>query len=436
MSPLQQLSRTPSADHLQRLLLLRSVMICVEAGAIIIAAGGLRIALQWRSMFAILLLLAIVTVHGGLRIRSGAAIGEHEYFWQLMIDVAALTALLYLSGGSSNPFVSLYLLPLVIAATTLPATYAWITAAVSASSYAALFFFHVPLAGLQANHADHGFGLHLVGMWLNFLVSAVIICGFVVRMAAAIRRRDAQLAKQKEDALRNERIVALGTLAAGAAHALSTPLSTMAVVLGEMADEHGHPPQLAADIATLRDQVASCKQTITRMVAAAGQARAEGGSALPLDEFIHATLDRWQLMRPSVCIAQSIDGVMPGPSIVAEQTLEQAITNLLDNAADASAQTVELECRWDRERLYLEIRDRGPGLTSELEARIGDGFFTTKPAGEGNGIGLLLARATVERLGGFIRLRPREGGGAVTQLELPLAGLSPFATTQLPAAQV
>jgi two-component system sensor histidine kinase RegB len=267
-------------------------------------------------------------------------------------------------------------------------------------------------------------------MWLNFLVSAVIICGFVVRMASAIRRRDAQLAKQKEDALRNERIVALGTLAAGAAHALGTPLSTMAVVLGEMADEHGQTPQLATDIATLRAQVARCKQTITRMVAASGQARAEGGSALPVDEFIHATLERWQLTRPSVRIMQTIDGITPGPSIVTEQTIEQAITNLLDNAADASSQNVELDCRWDDERLYLEIRDRGPGLSAELEARIGHGFFTTKPAGEGNGIGLLLARATVERLGGLIRLRAREGGGAVTQLELPLAALSPFAETQ------
>ncbi|MEO8631382.1 MAG: ATP-binding protein [Betaproteobacteria bacterium] len=436
MSPLQQFSPIPSVDNFQRLLLLRSVMIGVEASAVLIASGPLGIALQWPWMLGILLLLATVTAHAWLRVRSSAAIRDREYFAQLMIDVAALSALLYLSGGSSNPFVSLYLLPLVIAATTLPATYAWITAAVTASSYALLFFFHVPLAGLQANHADHGFGLHLVGMWLNFLVSAVIICGFVIRMAAAIRRRDALLAKQIEDALRNERIVALGTLAAGAAHALGTPLSTMAVVLGEMADEHGHTSQLASDIATLRNQVARCKQTITHMIAASGQARAEGGSALPVDEFLLTTLERWQLMRPSVCIAQSIDGVTPGPSIVAEQTLEQAITNLLDNAADASAASVELDCRWDCERLYLEIRDRGPGLSAELEARIGHGFFTTKPAGEGNGIGLLLARATVERLGGLIRLRPREGGGAVTQLELPLASLSPFAANQAPGIRV
>ncbi|MEO8630153.1 MAG: sensor histidine kinase, partial [Betaproteobacteria bacterium] len=193
MSPLQQYPRTPAADNLQRLLLLRSVMICSEAVAIVAAAASLGIALPFAWMLGILFLLAIITVAGWVRIKAGAAIGEREYFCHLMIDVAALTALLYLSGGPSNPFVSLFLLPLVIAATTLPATYAWITAAVTASSYALLFFFHVPLAGLQGNHTDHGFGLHLLGMWLNFVVSAVIICGFVVRMAAAIRQRDAQL---------------------------------------------------------------------------------------------------------------------------------------------------------------------------------------------------------------------------------------------------
>ena len=100
--------------------------------------------------------------------------------------------------------------------------------------------------------------------------------------------------------------------------------------------------------------------------------------------------------------------------------------NLLNNAADASPDSVELDCSWDRDRLRLEIRDRGPGLSREAEMRAGDGFFSTKPAGEGNGIGLLLARATLERLGGqHAPARRASGGGACTLLELPLAGLTP-----------
>jgi len=198
----------------------------------------------------------------------------------------------------------------------------------------------------------------------------------------------------------------------------------MAVVLGEMAHEHAPDVELGRDIAALRTQVDVCKHTITRMVAAAGQARAEGGGAQPVDEFLRETVERWRLIRPTARVTEHLAGATPAPSIVTEQTLRQAIINLLNNAADASPQHVELDCRWDRSRLSLEIRDRGPGLSREAAAHAGRRFFSTKPAGEGNGIGLVLARATLERLGGRVDHKPREGGGACTLLELPLAGLT------------
>ncbi len=298
-------------------------------------------------------------------------------------------------------------------------------AAVTASCYGLLFFFNLPLAGMHSGHDEAGFHLHLVGMWVNFVLSAGFIAFFVARMAQAIRSRDAELARQKENALRNERIVALGTLAAGAAHELGTPLSTMAVVLGDLAKDYADKPDLARDLITLRQQVETCKQTITRMVAAAGQARAEGGGAQPVDEFLRETLERWRLLRPSVSLTEQLSGSAPAPTILTEQTLQQAIVNLLNNAADASPESIELDCSWGRDRLRLEIRDRGAGLSDEAELRAGHGFFSTKPQGEGNGIGLLLARATLERLGGNLRLEGRADGGVCTLLELPLGRLAP-----------
>jgi two-component system sensor histidine kinase RegB len=199
----------------------------------------------------------------------------------------------------------------------------------------------------------------------------------------------------------------------------------MAVVLGDMAQDHAQNRGLSRDIGTLRTQVDVCKHTITRMVAAAGQARAEGGGAQPVDEFVRETVERWRLIRPAASVREQITGALPAPHIVTEQTLQQAIINLLNNAADASPHQVELDCSWSKERLNLEIRDRGPGLSNEAVAHAGRRFFSTKPAGEGNGIGLVLARATLERLGGRVDLRPRDGGGACTVLELPLAGLTP-----------
>ena len=417
----------PFPDHLRRLMRLRAVLACALAAAMGIAVLSFEVDLRWGLMAALLLLLPAANLLARVRIRHGARIRETELFLHLLFDVAVLSALLYLSGGSTNPFVSLYLLPLVIAATTLPPHYAWGMAAVTASCYGLLFFFSLPLSGMHSGHGEGGFRLHLVGMWVNFVVSAGLIAFFVARMAQAIRSRDAQLARQKEAALRNERIVALGTLAAGAAHELGTPLSIMAVVLGDLTKDYADEPNLAHDLNTLRQQVDSCKHTITRMVATAGEARAEGGTVQPVDEFLRETLERWRLLRPSASLSEQLSGPAPAPSILTEQTLRQAILNLLNNAADASPDSVELDCSWGCDRLRLEIRDRGPGLSGEAELRAGHGFFSTKPQGEGNGIGLLLAKATLERLGGHLRLEGRAGGGVCTLLELPLGGLAPGA---------
>ena len=413
---------TPIAEHLKRLMLLRSVLVCVLAVTIGVAQLGFGVELRWVAMGGLLLVLMAASLFGWRRSRR-VHITEAELFLQLLLDVATLSGLLYLSGGSTNPFVSLYLLPLVIAATTLPPRYAWSMAAVTAICYGLLFFSSLPIAATHSRHAEADFHLHVIGMWVNFLLSAGLIAFFVGRMAQAIRVRDAELATQKEIALRNERIVALGTLAAGAAHELGTPLSTMAVVLNELAQDHADEPELSRDLVTLGQQVAVCKQTITRMVAAAGEARAEGGGAQAVDEFLRETLENWRLLRPSVTLAERLSGPTPGPTILNEYTLRQAIVNLLDNAADASPHSVELDCSWGVDRLRLEIRDCGPGLDAEAQTRAGQGFFSTKPHGQGNGIGLLLAKATFERLGGQLRLDGRSGGGVRTLLELPLDGL-------------
>jgi two-component system sensor histidine kinase RegB len=406
-------------EPLHKLLWVRLAMIAAEAAAVLVARFYLEIVLPWLWMLALLAVFALGSI-AWARMQRGVKISERLFFLHLSCDVAVLAALLYASGGSANPFVSLFLVPLVVVATVLPARYAWAMAALTAACYALLFFTKQP-----AWSAHHGaaFDLHLMGMWVNFLVCAILICWLVVRMAAAIRSRDEALAKQREDALRNERIVALGTLAAGAAHELGTPLSTMAVLLADLAEDCADQPALSADIATLRNQVAECKHTITRMVAAAGEARAEGGGAQPVDEFVRETLDRWRLLRPAATVHERLSGASPAPEIVTEHTLQQAIISLLNNAADASPREVELDCQWDRMHLRMEIRDRGGQLAPEVISQAGRRFFSTKPVGESNGIGLVLAHATLQRLGGRIELSARDGGGARTLLELPLAGL-------------
>ena len=155
------------------------------------------------------------------------------------------------------------------------------------------------------------------------------------------------------------------------------------------------------------------------MSAAAGNVRAESGQSLALDVFLERTLERWLSMRPGIVARRRLEGVTPAPRIVAEQTLSQAILNILNNAADASPQDVTVDARWSENELTLEIADRGPGLTPDVAQSVGTPLASTKS--DGMGLGLFLAYTTLQRFGGDVRLADRDGGGVVCRLTLPLA---------------
>lgn len=434
----------PSTANLRRLFVLRNIEIAGQAVAVGVVSQVLAIPLPLPPLFAVIGFLALCNALTWWRLKQPWPVGDPELFGQLLLDGAALAGLLYFSGGSTNPFVSLFLLPLTIAAATLAPRYTWSMAALALGCYTLLMFNYVPLPSsvavpaslppmvMEGSASDHmhmdrgdGFGLHVLGMWFNFLVSALLIAFFVVRMAASIRERDRLLALAREEALRHEQIIALGTLAAGAAHELGTPLSTMAVVIKELQHEVAAQPEVAESLATLREQVDQCKQILSRLLASADHARAEGGARRPVDAFLDELLDKWRLMRPGVRSTAHWEGAQPVPDILAERTLFQALMSLLNNAADASPGEVEVEGRWSEHELRLEIRDRGPGLAPDAMQRAGTPFFTTKAPGQGFGLGLFLANASIERIGGVVRLYNREGGGTRVEVALPLLAVNP-----------
>lgn len=416
---LKPLLPTPASVNYQRLFLLRNIAI---AGQILVVAWvhyGLKVPLPiWEIALVIGLLIAL-NILTGLRLGRPWPITDIELFAQLLIDVAALTALLFYSGGPANPFVSLYLLPLIIVATLLPKVYTWSMALITAACYSVLMFNHTPLP--HHGGIPNDFNLHLFGMWFTYVLSAALIALFIVRMKATLRERERLLAGFREESMRNERIVALGALAAGAAHELGTPLSTMAVIIREMEKDYAHLPALNEDVCCLQDQVLLCKQTLARLLACSGSSGAVQPDSLPLESYLNDMIEQWRLMRPQVPVASQWTGPRPAPEIYPEQTLGQTLLNLLNNAADASPKGIEVDGRWDEQELTIEIRDFGPGITAEVANRATEPFFTTKAPGQGFGLGLFLANATVERLGGKIRLFNTTGGGACTRLTLPLS---------------
>ena len=179
----------------------------------------------------------------------------------------------------------------------------------------------------------------------------------------------------------------------------------------------------SAALRVLREQIDRCKSILATLSASAGTARAEGGRCMLLEDYLNELLRDWKEMRLGIRAQHRFDGPRPSPLIVAEQTLTQAIVNILNNAADASPDNIEISARWNAHELELEICDRGAGLTPDAEQAAGRPFFTTKAPGEGLGLGLFLAHATLNRFGGSVHLYNREGGGVCTRLTLPLSSL-------------
>ena len=429
------LSPLPGHGQLRRYVALRNIAIIAQLITLAVVWKILELELDWQPMLLTIATLAFINLFSwlrmggtegsghpavsllrGLRLRNINIVSNPELFAQLSVDVIALTILLYYSGGSTNPFVSLYLLPLVIAAATLPGRYTWGMAALTAACYSLLMAYYIPLPHIH-QHGDDAFNIHVMGMWLGFVISAVVVAYFVVQMAQAVRSRDEMLVRVREEILRNERIVALGTQAAGAAHEMGTPLSTMAVVIGELQhDLADTQPALRDSLAILDEQVRGCKRILDKILANAQ----DGSATLPrsVEELMAEVLDEWQLLRPTAQYHYHSSGVQPAPLLNADVTLRAALMNLLNNAADASPQTLEIRADWDTASFTLEIRDQGTGLSEEAAFKAGSAFFTTKS--EGRGLGLLLANATIERMGGTVRLLNREGGGATTVLTLPI----------------
>lgn len=415
--------QSPLSKNLQRLFFLRSIAIVVQCILFVFVYSAIEIEVPWTEMTIVVVILSILNFFTWVRLHHTFPVSNLEFFAQLLIDIFALTALLYLSGGSTNPFISLYLLPLTIAAAILPWRYTWAIAGITITCYTILLFEYIPLPHDHSDdHSAHlmEFNLHISGMWLTFMLSTILIAWFVVKMSSSIRDRDKDLAQAREQALRNEQIIALGTLAAGAAHELGTPLSTMAVIAGELQREFPQNEEFQNNIQILRNQITHCKQTLTQLLANAGQARVEDGNSQPVDYFLKQILAKWQLIRPSTKFNYLSDGVQPVPRIMNTQLLSQSILNLLNNAADASTNEVKIKSHWDQQMLNLEIHDDGEGLTKEAMQRAGEAFFTSKAPGQGFGIGLFLANANIERFGGSVRLFNHPEGGACIHVSLPL----------------
>lgn len=404
------LSTLPARALLGRLLAVRISLIVGWATGIAWLHWGLQIPMPLLPMGAVLTLMGLFSLSTAWRLRLDAPATQMEFLAHLLADLTAFAVLVFFSGGATNPFVSLMLVPVIIAAISLNPVWVWVLAAVAGGLYLLLLFYFQPLA---ISDPVAAYGMHLGGMWFNFLISAGLIAFFVTRMHAALRTRDKALADLREKQLRDERILALGTQAALAAHELATPLATIQTTAHELAREFANDPDIGADCQLLEKQAQACKRILTQL---AERAQDDVSSSQALDVWLHALLDRWQVIRPDAHVTAQLPA--ESPDFVPPDGLEQAVLNVLNNAADASPDAVEVSAQLQDTSLHIDIADRGPGFSPELKAQAGR-VVLSKQSGHGWGIGLALTHATLERLGGSLTLTEREGGGTRVRIALP-----------------
>ncbi len=402
-------------QNLRQLSIIRNIALGGQLLALLFFSQIQDIGLPVITLSVVLALYGIVIAATWWRSFQSPAITELEFFSHLLIDILFFTALLYFSGGASNPFVSYYLVPISIAATTLPLRYTWSIALLSLGAYSWLLVNYLPIPALSpSHHNDSSNNLHILGMWCNFVVSALLITYFVTRMASTLKQQEIKLAQQREDQLRDEQVIGIGTLAAGTAHELGTPLNTMKILVDEMRDEK---PDFDDDLSILQQQIEQCRTTLKQLITTAETAT-DSLEVKPIREYFHKLLERWQVMRPKTQANIHYADNLPECKTSFHPTIAQSLTNLLNNAADASPAQVDVALSWDTKTVELSIRDYGEGITQKQQETLGKPFHSEKP--DGMGLGLFLTQASINRYGGEVTISPAEGRGTLTRVVLPL----------------
>lgn len=431
------MSESVNYFHLNRLFGLRNLAIAGQFIAVLVTQYVLKIELP---TIAISLIILQVTLFNGfvwIRLRQSKPVTENEIFIHLAFDVLVLSLILYFTGGASNPFVMLFLFPLTITVTILPVRYAWLLVAMTITCYSLLMFYYQPLEmghdmanmghdisamdhSMTSQSTDSEYNLHLMGMWMAFILNACLITYYVYGMGSTLRRQQKQLSIAREQTIRDEQLVVLGTLAASTAHELGTPLGTMSLLVSELeAETTNESDQVNIDLNSLKEQINRCKLSLSDLSASVGASSdLYGGVIQNAREYFDQLSEELVLIRPGSVITNDWQNLEKEHQLFTDRTLSLALINVIENAIDVSPKFVKWVINIEGSILLIDILDEGPGLSEHALEIIGQQPYSEKDLGLG--LGLYLAYAAIRRRGGTIKQMNRSSKGSQTSITLPL----------------
>lgn len=401
------------------------------------------------AMYSVLVVFGVFATLSLARIYHRGEIRSYEIGTQLALDLLFMFALFYFSGGASNPFVSFLLFPLVVSAAILGRVTTYGLLLLALLLYASLFLLPDPIsnsANMVMDHSAHAghsmplrtdagagtegnaFSLHVIGMWVNFAIIAVLVCTVVVMMAVRLQAQTLKINQQREEVLKREQLLGIATEAASVAHHMGTPLSTIAVIVHELRQQLQHQPEqkgLMYEIDILESQVDICKKELAQL-----RTKTElHALSLPTAQLILPVIaeirQEFQLLRPQVGVTWRIADNVASVYIKTAPSLRLAILNLLNNAADASPEgmTVDVYLQAtmpssDVQELVVDIQDRGPGIDEQIIQ--GGAFLVKSSKHDSIGLGLYLSHASINHVNGTVNLINIASVGTLTRIILPV----------------
>ena len=420
-------SGTDVSVSLRKLVLIRWVAVIGQAATLLVVHFGLGFALPVRSALAVVAASAVLNAVASLPRSVGARLGDREAALYLAYDTLQLSVLLYLTGGLQNPFAMLMLAPVTIAATILSRSSVVGLSALTVVAISVLAVLHQPLPSRDAALLDPP-PLYMLGIWMALVCSTLFIAGYAWSVAAEARKmRDAFAATQLALA-REQRISAVGGLAAAAAHQLGSPLATIAVVAKELVRELPTGSPHAADAELLLTQSERCRTILTDL---ARQRDGEHGSPfarLPFSALVEAAGEPH--LAPQIAMHYEIGAGRDAESRPIEEPLVprspeimHGLGNLIQNAIQFARREVVITTSWSEDTVAVDIVDDGPGFPPAVLARIGEPYISGRgpPAyqigPQHMGLGIFIAQSLLERTGARLSFANLSDGGAQVVIE-------------------
>ncbi len=407
-----KISQNTNRKNLLQLLWLRLIAIVGQVLVILFVNYFLEISLPLPQMFGVLLVLLIVNLVSFFRYKSQKQISDGALFVELVFDVAALTAQLYFSGGISNPFISLFLLQVIISAILLRQIYAWFVGVVTVVCYVWLSFNYQELHSLHHHEDGDFFNLHLHGMLVSYVFAAALLLIFVTKIIKNLQEKDRDFYLLKQQSNEEEKLVRIALLATAAAHELSTPLSTISVILGDWkkADLTNSKEEFLQDVLVAEEQLGRCKKILSNILLSSGKERLEQAKAISAKDAFDSLVKSWSDLRRPQNLLYDFCG-NADKKIILDEALTQVFFNIFDNAFEESAKWVSIKVEANDSEMLVTIQDRGRGFAAEILQEIGKPNLTTK---NGSGLGLFLAVSVLRRIGGILQVKNLENGALVT----------------------